>query len=57
MAKYDYTANKGANQLANYMSMISGDYGGTSTKTSPGTDYGGQILGALVGKALTGGIV
>jgi hypothetical protein len=52
MAKYDYTANKGANQLANYMSMISGDYGGTSTKTSPGTDYGGQILGALVGKAL-----
>ena len=56
MAKYDYTANRDASQLANYMSMISGDYGGTSTKTSPGADYGGQILGALVGKALTGGI-
>ena len=53
MAKYDYTANRDASQLANYMSMISGDYGGTSTKTSPGPDYGGQILGALVGKALT----
>ena len=53
MAKYDYTANRDASQLANYMSMISGDYGGTSTKTSPGADYGGQILGALVGKALT----
>ena len=53
MAKYDYTANRDASQLANYMSMISGDYGGTSTKTSPGPDYGGQILGAFVGKALT----
>ena len=52
MAKYDYTANRDASQLANYMSMISGDYGGTSTKTSPGPDYGGQILGAIVGKAL-----
>ena len=56
MAKYDYTANRDSSQLANYMSMISGDYGGTSTKTSPGADYGGQILGALVGKAMTGGI-
>ena len=36
MAKYSYTANRDASQLANYMSMISGDYGGTTTQVAPG---------------------
>ncbi len=54
MAKYQYDSTKPQQQLANYMSMISGDYGGTTTKTAPGPDYGGQILGAIVGKALMG---
>jgi hypothetical protein len=36
MAKYQYNANKPQSQLANYMSMISGDYGGTTTQVAPG---------------------
>ena len=36
MAKYQYDVNKPQNQLANYMSMISGDYGGTTTQVAPG---------------------
>jgi hypothetical protein len=51
MAKYDYNANKDSSQLANYMSMISGDYGGTSTKTAPGTDYGAMAMKGLMSAA------
>jgi len=51
MSKYDYNANKDANQLANYMSMISGDYGGTTTKTAPGTDYGAMAMQGLMSAA------
>ena len=52
MAKYDYNANKDSSQLANYMSMISGDYGGTSTKTAPGTDYGAMAMKGLMSAAV-----
>jgi hypothetical protein len=52
MAKYDYAANAPSSQLANYMSMISGDYGGTSTKTSPGTDYGAMAMQGLMTAAM-----
>ena len=54
MARYQYEMGAPQQQLANYMQMLSGDYGGTTTKTAPGPDYGGQILGAIVGKALMG---
>ena len=36
MARYQYDANKGQQQLGNYMNMISGNYGGTVQKTTPG---------------------
>jgi hypothetical protein len=36
MAKYQYDVTKPQSQLANYMSMISGDYGGTTTQVAPG---------------------
>ena len=36
MAKYQYDVSKPQSQLANYMSMISGDYGGTTTQVAPG---------------------
>ena len=36
MAKYQYDVTKPQTQLANYMSMISGDYGGTTTQVAPG---------------------
>ena len=36
MAKYQYDVSKPQSQLANYMSMISGDYGGTTTQVTPG---------------------
>ena len=53
MAKYQYNANKPQSQLANYMSMISGDYGGTTTQVAPGPSGMEQmasmasIIGAL----------
>jgi len=36
MAKYQYQATAPQQTLANYMAMISGDYGGTTTQTTPG---------------------
>ena len=53
MAKYQYDASKPQSQLANYMSMISGDYGGTTTQVAPGPSGMEQmasmasIIGAL----------
>jgi len=48
MAKYQYDSTAPQQQLANYMSMISGDYGGTTTQTTPGPS-GLQQMGSLVG--------
>jgi len=48
MAKYQYDANKPQSQLANYMSMISGDYGGTTTQVAPGPS-GISQMASLVG--------
>ena len=47
MARYQYDANKGQQQLGNYMNMISGNYGGTSSQTTPGGGIG-SILGAVL---------
>lgn len=46
MAKYQYQTSAPQQQLANYMSMISGDYGGTTTQTTPGPS-GMQTLGQI----------
>jgi len=45
MARDQYTKNAPQQALANYMSMISGDYGGTTSQTAP-SDYS-PIIGAL----------
>ena len=48
MARYQYEATKPQTQLANYMSMISGDYGGTTTQVAPGPS-GLQQMASLAG--------
>jgi len=48
MARYQYEATAPQQQLANYMKMITGNYGGTTTQTSPGPsalDQIGQVAG------------
>lgn len=45
MARYEYEANAPQNALRNYMAMISGDYGSTTTSTVPqqGNDFLGTV--------------
>jgi len=43
MARYQYDAAAPEQALANYMNMISGNYGGTVTKTTPGQSPLGSI--------------
>tara|TARA_R100001230_G_C5682950_1_gene190618 strand:+ start:435 stop:1415 length:981 start_codon:yes stop_codon:yes gene_type:complete len=48
MARYQYESTAPQQALANYMSMISGNYGGTTTQTTPGKsglDSIGQMIG------------
>ena len=48
MARYQYNATAPQQQLANYMKMVTGNYGGTTTQTSPGPsalDQIGQVAG------------
>ena len=48
MAKYQYRATAPQQALSNYMSMITGNYGGTTTQTAPGPsglDTIGQAIG------------
>jgi len=48
MARYQYEATAPQQQLANYMKMVTGNYGGTTTQTSPGPsalDQIGQVAG------------
>ena len=45
MARYEYEANAPQNALRNYMAMVTGDYGSSTTQTTP---YQGQdMLGTL----------
>ena len=46
MGRYDYDANKDYNALNQYMNTIAGNYGGTTTQTSPGAG-GGQFMNLL----------
>jgi hypothetical protein len=50
MARYQYEANAPQQQLANYMKMVTGNYGGTTTQTTPGKS-GLDQLGQAVGIA------
>jgi len=50
MARYQYEANAPQQQLSNYMKMVTGNYGGTTTQTSPGKS-GLDQLGQAVGIA------
>ena len=48
MARYQYEATAPQQQLANYMKMVTGNYGGTTTQTTPGPsglDQIGKIAG------------
>jgi hypothetical protein len=48
MARYQYQATAPQQALANYMSMITGNYGGTTTQVAPGPsslDNIGQMIG------------
>ena len=48
MDRYQYQATAPQQQLANYMKMVTGNYGGTTTQTSPGPsalDQIGQVAG------------
>ena len=53
MARYAYESNAPQNALQNYMSMITGNYGGTSSggssSTTTNTPSGGSGLGNLIG--------
>ena len=52
MAEYQYNANKDQQRLANYMSMISGNYGGTTTQTTPTQSPLAGLLGSLGSAAI-----
>ena len=57
MARYEYEANAPQNALRNYMAMVSGDYGSTTTQTTPGPSglsQLGQVAG-IAGSLLGGG--
>jgi hypothetical protein len=52
MARYQYESNAGQNALRNYMAMVTGDYGSTTTSTTNAPkDYSGLMsaAGALGG--------
>jgi hypothetical protein len=56
--KWNYEGNLGSNALRNYISLTGGNYGGTSTATSPYyQNRGAGVLGgALGGASLAGGL-
>jgi hypothetical protein len=52
MARYEYEANAPMNALKNYMALVSGDYGSSTTQTTPyqgpsGLEQAGQIAGII----------
>ena len=61
--KWNFNQNKQWNELANYMNMIQGSYGGTSTATGPGNrsnplmgGLGGAASGAMMGSMIMPGV-
>jgi hypothetical protein len=56
MARYQYeaTAPRPQTQLANYMKMISGDYGGTETEVAPRDNSALFSMLGTLGKAYMG---
>ena len=51
--RYNYDANSKLNALSNYMQLINGTYGGTSTSTGKQGDSGAATLGTVIGGATT----
>jgi hypothetical protein len=51
ISRNDFSQNEEWNRLANYMQMVSGNWGGTTTSTMP---KGGNKLAGALGGALTG---
>ena len=49
--RYNYEANGPLNALSNYMQLINGTYGGTSTSTGKQGSSGAQTLGNAIGGA------
>jgi len=49
--RYEYNANKDQNALRNYMAMVSGDYGSTTTSTAPNNTFA-NLLGTLGSAAI-----
>ena len=47
MARYEYEANAPQNALRNYMAMVTGDYGSSTTQTTP---YQGQDMLGTIGQ-------
>jgi len=54
MARYQYESNAGQNALRNYMAMVTGDYGSTTTSTTPGAkdNTAAQLMGTLGSAAI-----
>ena len=54
MARYQYQSNAGQNALRNYMAMVTGDYGSTTTSTTPGArdNTMANLLGTLGSAAI-----
>jgi len=52
ISRNDFEQNEAWNRLANYMQMVSGNWGGTTTSTMP--KQGGNKLAGALGGALTG---
>ena len=60
MARYEYEANAPQNALRNYMAMVTGDYGSSTTQTTPYQGQGflgtaGQVAG-IIGSLATAGV-
>ena len=50
MARYEYQANAPQNALRNYMAMVTGDYGSTTSQTTPGPsglDKAAKVAGII----------
>jgi len=47
MKRYNYETMRPQAELQNYMSMISGDYGGQSTASPSGLSTAGTMLGIM----------
>ena len=52
MAQHQYEATLPQTALQNYLSMLSGEWGGQSVATNPGNSPIGSILGALAGSTM-----